>query len=231
MTEKRSDGDPRARNDRVAEVVMHLEPQILSGELSPGDSLLPERDLSGKLGVSRSVVREALGRLASLGLVERRQGSGTRVAAPSSRPVTLGYHRLFQSGSFSLEEMTVVRLPLEKTIARLAAEHRSEEHLQAMERHQGVLADLSQGQQAHARAELGFHTMLAEASGNQLFQMVLEPLHHLRIEAHREHYSHEEMRRAHAEHEVILDAVRRQDTAGAEEAMERHLGKFLASDD
>jgi DNA-binding FadR family transcriptional regulator len=53
--------------------------QIVGGALSPGASLPGERELAAQLRVSRSVVREALQRLAQAGLVEIRQGGATRV--------------------------------------------------------------------------------------------------------------------------------------------------------
>ena len=80
--------------DRVSELVVHFEQQILSGTLAPGDLLPSERSLSVELGVSRSVVREALGRLASMGLVRSQHGSGTRVEVPSGQQVTAAYQRL-----------------------------------------------------------------------------------------------------------------------------------------
>ena len=58
-----------SRTDHVTRVASRLEEAILSGELAPGDYLPSERKISDDMSVSRSVVREALGRLVSLGLV------------------------------------------------------------------------------------------------------------------------------------------------------------------
>ena len=52
---------------------------IVGGELEPGTALPGERELATQLNVSRSVVREALQRLAQAGFVEIRQGGATRV--------------------------------------------------------------------------------------------------------------------------------------------------------
>src|SRR6516225_9926310 len=126
--------------DRVAEVVRHLEQRILSGQLAAGDKVPPERELSAALGVSRSVVREAIGRLASLGLVRSVHGSGTRVEAPNGRPITEGYQRLLRHGEVDLAHLAQVRLPLETTIAGLAARHRTDDQVMRMEQAQSVLA-------------------------------------------------------------------------------------------
>lgn len=56
--------------------------QIESGELTPGDQLPPERDLSEKLGVNRLTLRRALRVLEAQGLIIRKHGIGTYVAEP-----------------------------------------------------------------------------------------------------------------------------------------------------
>lgn len=56
--------------------------------LAVGDALPPERVLAGQLGVSRMTLRRAIGELVSDGLLDRRQGAGTFVAAPKvARPL------------------------------------------------------------------------------------------------------------------------------------------------
>ena len=59
-----------------------LVSQIESGELSPGDRLPPERDLSEQLGVNRMTLRRALRVLESQGLVVRKHGVGTFISEP-----------------------------------------------------------------------------------------------------------------------------------------------------
>lgn len=70
---------PVARRSVPDEVADQLTDVIVSGEVPPGDQLPSERDLAERLGVSRPTVRAALGRLATIGLVETRQGGGSTV--------------------------------------------------------------------------------------------------------------------------------------------------------
>lgn len=212
--------------DRVSHVVSHLEQQILSGKFSPGDLLPPEREICVQLGVSRSVVREALGRLASVGLVKSHHGSGTRVATPSSKTVTEGYERMLRIGAFSLEDLSMVRLPLETTMARLAALHRTEIHLAKLEKQQKVLGNPRRSLEAHVEADLDFHATLAEASGNSIFEIVLAPIQELLIESRRKTLGRDGAGVAYAHHERILDAVRRRDPAAADQAMRDHIAKI-----
>lgn len=209
--------------DRVNELVRHFEAQILSGQLAPGDLLPSERAISVAMNVSRSVVREALGRLADRALVRSVHGSGTRVEAPSSRPITEGLQRLLRQGEVQLAQLAEVRLPLETAIAALAARHRSDEQLERMARTQQVLAEPSASLEAQAAADVAFHALLAEASGNPLFGVVLEPIQQLLIESRRRTLGRHGAALAHAHHGAILAAVVRRDEAGAAEAMRRHL--------
>jgi GntR family transcriptional repressor for pyruvate dehydrogenase complex len=209
--------------DRVREVVAHLEQRILSGQLAPGDKVPAERDLSAALGVSRSVVREAIGRLASMGLVRSVHGSGTRVEAPNGRPITAGYQRLLRQGEFDLAHLAEVRLPLESAIAALAARHRGDDHLARLAAAQKALANARAGLDAHVRADLEFHAVLAEASGNPLFGIVLAPIQELLIESRRRTLGRHGSALAHGHHAAILAAVEARDAEAAARAMRAHL--------
>lgn len=68
--------NPRSRAD---EVEQQLSAAILGGALAAGQTLPAERELAEMMGVNRGAVREAIQRLAAAGLVQSRQGQGTRV--------------------------------------------------------------------------------------------------------------------------------------------------------
>jgi DNA-binding FadR family transcriptional regulator len=209
--------------DRVSPIVAHFEQRILSGELAPGDTLPPERALCDAFDVGRSTIREALNRLASLGLVRSVHGSGTRVEAPSGRPVSAGLERLIRRSEPNLAQLAQVRLPLETTIAGLAAQHRGDEHIARMEQAQAQLADPSGSLEAHVRADLDFHATLAEASGNPFFGLVLAPIQELLIQSRRRTLGEYGARLAYDHHAAILDAVRNKDEHSAVEAMRLHM--------
>lgn len=200
-----------------------IERQILSGELAVGEYLPAERTLCEQLGVSRSVLREALGRLVSLGLVESRHGSGTRVARPSGREISVGYERLMRRSEASLEDLAVVRLPLETTIAALAAVNRTSAHVAQLEATQRILGNPRKSLGAHVKADGAFHAILAEATGNRFLPLVLAPIHDLLIESRLQTLQRYGAALACSHHENILEAVRHQDPSGAVLAMREHL--------
>jgi len=70
------------RTPRYERLAAALGRAIRAGELAPGTALPPEPELARRLGVSRQTVHQALGGLARRGLVTRRRGAGTFVAAP-----------------------------------------------------------------------------------------------------------------------------------------------------
>ena len=71
-------------------VATHLEGQILSGKLKPGDQLPPERDLQSRFGVGRPAIREALISLQKAGLVELTNGARAKVLMPTASHIFTG---------------------------------------------------------------------------------------------------------------------------------------------
>ena len=145
---------------------------IATGHRSPGQILPSEIELAEELGLSRSVIREALRTLSAKGLIESRPKAGTRVRARSDwnmlDPDLLGWMfegappLAFVRGLFQL------RLIIEPAAAEIAAAERSgsqlvrmEEALVGMARH-GL--ETAEGQ----AADQDFHRVLLEATGNEL---------------------------------------------------------------
>ncbi|WP_328391550.1 GntR family transcriptional regulator [Nocardia sp. NBC_00416] len=158
MTASQHDGRTAPR----ATVADALREDILAGRLSPGDRLR-EVDLAERFGVSRIPIREALSQLQSEGFVTLVRYRGATVSAPS--------------GS-AARELVQIRRGLEVLAAQLAARSRGGAVAAELERvvRLGRSADLS-----HAHDELPpliwrFHTLVAEASGNQQLQAMLEQI-------------------------------------------------------
>jgi GntR family transcriptional repressor for pyruvate dehydrogenase complex len=210
-------------SDRVLDVVHEIQHRIVAGQYVPGELLPPERSLSAALGVSRGVLREALGRLAGMGLIKSRQGSGTRVETPSGQHVSDGYQRLLSRLDHHPEHLCAVRLLLETSTAALAASHRSEEHLAALERTQKVLARPRQTVDRCIRADLDFHSILADASGNPIFEIVLAPIQGILLEYRRRAVPRYGANVIIEHHGRILAAVRAGDPDTASQCMKEHI--------
>lgn len=71
----------RIRQPKLSDVIeQEIERLILEGTLSPGQQLLPERELAKQFDVSRPSIREAIQRLEAKRLLTRKQGGGTFVS-------------------------------------------------------------------------------------------------------------------------------------------------------
>lgn len=193
---------------------------------APGDRLMTERSLSEELGVSRSVVREALLMLEIEGLVEVRKGSGTYLSAKSvSQPMAGATGD--DIGPF---ELLQARQLVESEIAGFAATMvtkndivRMREAL-AMERE-----ELSSGNPDYSGDRL-FHRLIAEGTQNSVLVDVVEDLWLKRERSPmwarlQDRIFESDYRLAWLDdHQVILSALTARDPQGAREAMWRHLG-------
>src|SRR5688500_15572445 len=120
------------RNGTSAEeVVSRLREMIQSGILLAGDRLPPERDLAKLLGVSRPTLRAGIRSLATVGILQSKQGAGTFVAEAEESPILDGspLRMLSALHGFTSDEMFEARLALEMSIAGLAARRASSEHM------------------------------------------------------------------------------------------------------
>jgi GntR family transcriptional repressor for pyruvate dehydrogenase complex len=157
------------------QVVQQIRERIRSGALVSGQRLPTERELADSFGVSRGVVREALKVLAAMGLVESRQGSGTYVCSnpiPSiSRALTLSA----TTEEHSILGLYEIREPLDVAAARLAAQRRGPEHVEAMRLHAEASGHAAATDDIHAfgRADDLFHFEVWNAAASPYLTLVL----------------------------------------------------------
>ena len=188
----------------------HLRGEILEGRLEPGAELA-EVALAGQLGVSRGPIREAIGRLASEGLVTVRPRRGAVVRSLSKEE----FLELYQ-----------VREALELMAVKLAVPRLTDEQLEE-------LAALNDTMAAHAErgevaaffeANLAFHERLLEACGNakleELYRQLLGQLGRYRMGSLTLRGN---LRRSVTEHAAILRAAKRRDAERAAQLMAEHI--------
>jgi GntR family transcriptional regulator, transcriptional repressor for pyruvate dehydrogenase complex len=208
--------------DRVAEVLDHLTERIVQGEFD-GDGMLPsEGDLAASFSVSRTVIREAMRGLRAAGLVEVSQGRAPRVKPPDSQVTVASLRLLLRRNKATLLHLAEVRRPLESEIAALAAERANDEHLRQLER---AVQDLATASPLEGRiaADVRFHRILAEATGNPVFVLLLETLAEFLRESRQKTLAYSGVEEALVGHRAIFEAVRKCDSAKAREAMQEHL--------
>ncbi|MEI2417680.1 FadR/GntR family transcriptional regulator [Orrella sp. JC864] len=213
--------------DRVTEALM----QQVRGGTYPVHARLPtEPQLAEQFGVSRTVIREAISRLKSEGLVETRQGSGTVVLSPQ-RYNTFRIDAL--GGQLEVRAVQEVRSGLESEMAALAAARRSDaqnERIQrALRRIDDAVADGGDG----VAEDMAFHAAIAEAANNPLMTSLLafigRALHDvIKITRTNEARRADFFRQVEAEHRAIAEAIDRRDVEGARQAALRHMRASIA---
>ncbi len=204
------------RRSAADDVRVQLVALIESGHLQVNDRLPSEAELARRFGVSRPIVREALGRLQALGLTESRPGSGTFVASNATR-LTLGF------GQYSASDLNEVRRFLEVPAARLAALRRTNEDLEKL-RLILEYEDNATSVEDAIREDTDFHSEIARATGNMLFVRLVEDLRELLKE---QTLAVSTLRnRASSisrEHRAVLEAIVAGDGDTAATAMNAHL--------
>jgi GntR family transcriptional repressor for pyruvate dehydrogenase complex len=210
--------------DRLAE---RLAEQISAGSLQPGDRLPTEAQLSATHGVSRSVVREAVHRVKSRGLLVSRQGSGVFVTHPSPHQALVFDPAVLESID-AVVQVVEVRRVLEGEIAALAAERATRVQLSGMKRALAAIEAASAAGFDGVAEDLEFHRSIARAAGNPQFGRLIGFLEQYLREAMRVTRGNEARRQdfmdaVRREHRAILDAIASGDARAARRAATRHL--------
>lgn len=211
------------RNSSLVDDVCQRLAHEIRKEQTDGDGWLPpERALAEQLGVSRTVVREATKRLELQGLIEVRHGIGIKVVDKLHKPLNGSLSLLIPDAGGRLRQFIEVRSLLEPEVARLAALRAKPAQLRALRKVQQRLAVTRDVDEAVA-CDMDFHRLLAQASGNEVFALLLESLAELGRESRTVTLSTTGIQRAHEHHEAILKAVEKGDADAAVAAMRYHI--------
>jgi GntR family transcriptional regulator, transcriptional repressor for pyruvate dehydrogenase complex len=213
--------------NRTSEVVERLAAEIASGRLKPGARLPTEQELTAALGVSRTVVREAVAALRAEGLVETRQGVGAFVLRDvQRRPFRIDPDDLGSIGE--VVKVMELRTGVEVEAAGIAAERANGAARNRMAKSLAALdAAVARGDAA-IDEDFAFHQAIAEATGNPHFVRFLEflgrfliPRQSVRVKMTKDLRSY--LEQIQAEHRAIATAIEAGDVSAARRAMRRHL--------
>lgn len=215
---------------RASQVITNVKRMIASGELQAGDRLPIEKVLATKWGVSRGSLREGVRALATLGVLETRQGDGTYVTQldPMSLLSPLGFYSELR-GAGQAADLLAVRRVLETESASLAAIRMSDAEVdrlaEILSSIDEVLASDEVDPEAFIDADAEFHRGIAAASGNPALAALIESLvsRTLRARLWRAFTERDSLGVAHSEHRDILVALRAHDPERARIRMAAHL--------
>lgn len=216
----------KIRSKPIFEIIIEqIRDQIVSGSLKPGDLLPTEKQLSEMMGVNRHSVREALKVLEFLGVVQSRAGIGTIV---NNLGQDILCERVAQAANFSphffLFELMELRQAIEPHAAALAAERATPEELVEMRRAMEDLEAEFKSGRHDTDADQRLHLILAQATHNQTFVRLTEPMMAMLKEYRQNSLQIKgRPRETLIEHERIYKAVCESKPEEAREAMIDHL--------
>ncbi|MGI9367478.1 MAG: FadR/GntR family transcriptional regulator [Ruegeria sp.] len=207
------------------DTVAVLRDFITAGDYQPGDRLPSERNLIGRLGISRSALRKALGKLEGEGSIWRHVGKGTFIAPQG---LQAGNNQLkILSQSVTPVKLMRARLSLEPALAREAAVNASEFSVARLKTARDRAANAENWDDYEAEDD-AFHRAIAEASENVLLLSLFDHLNGVRravawnsvvrqsVRPPRDHSSFKE-------HDQILAAISERNPSAAHNAMREHL--------
>jgi DNA-binding FadR family transcriptional regulator len=220
--------DRRARTTLSQDVAGEIESLILRGELANGQRLPTENEMGEFLGVSRSVVRDAIQALSARGLVTVRQGQGMVVSAPTSEIFGDAMVALLMRSNLRMHDVVAARAALETELGPLAARRGNAEDWDRMgvclQRFTTALSD--EAWDVVHEENLNFHLGIFSALHLPALELLLAPIQQCIMltslppgPSDREMWGLED-------HEEVLEALRAGDQAATRAALERHFASM-----
>ena len=212
------------------QVAEALSAKIRTSRMVDGDRLPTEAALVSQFAVSRTVVREAVSRLKSLGLVESRQGSGVFVKSTAFSPLH------FDAGSAhskqAVIQMVEVRRALETEVAALAAGRRTKADIKHIQQAISALDKAVKAGGDGVEEDMSYHRAIADAAHNPFLIKTLDDLRQFlqgttRVTRANEAHRADLVRQVQREHEAIAQAITLGDAAKAGRAAARHMNNAI----
>lgn len=218
-----------ARQTTADLVVERIAQVIRERKLSAGERLPGEHELVEQLRVSRPVLREALARLQSMGLIDIQRGRGTFVGSATSLANCV---RLLRSAvTISPQELrsyAELRSAIEVQAARQAAERATDDDIAELAAYVRRLDDDELPHPEALELDFQFHRKLLETAGNPLMQNLMEVIYEFVLtQMARTTPSQRDNQLGRRLHKAIMTAVRNHDPEAAAKAMQQHMQAVL----
>lgn len=207
------------------EAITKIKDMIISGELSAGDRLPPEKELSEKLGLSRSSLREAVKALEIIRVLDVRRGDGTYVTSLEPKLLTEAMTFIVDlHQDETILEIFEVRRMLEPAAAAMAATRITPEEITAL---RATMENIDEQTTVESLVhhDLVFHGLITAAANNSYLSSVLDSLSSSTVRARiwRGLTQEKAVDRTLSEHTAIIEALERGDTELARSLVTVHI--------
>lgn len=209
----------------VDKIIRQIRDLISSGQLNPGDRLPAERQLSERLGVGRTHLRDAIRKLEFYGILKTLPQSGTFVAGIGIPALEGLITDMLSLRGNDIKSLVETRVILEKSITRLAAENRTQRDIDELEAAFMAHRDKIFSHEDAVEEDLLFHLRIADASKNSVLNSLMLLITPDIMQYFKKHNVCGQGRAEVAtdQHEVILEHIKNQDPDKAEASIMDHL--------
>ncbi|MCJ8008393.1 FadR/GntR family transcriptional regulator [Lederbergia wuyishanensis] len=213
------------RKQTLSEVVSErIKSYISENKCQPGDRLPTEKEIIETLGVSRTIVREALKTLQSQGIIEIKQGLGIFVKEIKIQSILRKISPFLTIDKKKFKEVIDTRIILELGAISLAIEHYDTEKLERMSFWNEALLEKAKRGEKPKNEDLNFHRSLIKATGNETFVQLSSIISEYFNMNHLEQIVElDEYVASYKEHKLVVDSILAKDVETAKQAMETHL--------
>ena len=208
--------------------------------LHVGDVLPGEREISGKLRISRNITREALQHYRTLGIIESKPKVGATVARLTPEKAYRGYFPFLSIMEHSFRDLAQLRLMLELGCAEAAVARVTEQDIADLEtlcrkireRFQQVMDGEEEVRRTVSDLDFEFHSRIMRLSGNTLIEslipLVLE-FFSSQLQRHTQGESVQTRAVGYREHFEMVDALERRDLAALQSVIRSHIHGYIAA--
>ena len=166
-------------NKKVYEqVIEQIQKNIMDGTFKKGDKLPSERELSEKMAVSRTSIREAIRVLEIMGLIESKRGSGNYIANSFGNSLFEPLSIMFMLQEYSTEDIHELRETLEIECCRVASKRISDDDIKLLNDIIDKMYKTNDEEQS-LLLDIRFHNIIVKSSDNPLIVNVLEVISQL----------------------------------------------------
>lgn len=201
--------------------------QIRNKMWQAGEKLPSENELCKQLGVSRISIREAMQKLAALGVVETRQGEGSFVKEITSADYKNILMPVFMVNKTTLLETLEYRKIMEIGALELAMDRMDEQEMKYLEELVRRLEKNEKDITRFAKDDLDFHMTIAKATKNELIIHVTDFLYEVLAKSMEYIVENLGMRDGKYYHRLILEKIKVHDKEGAVQAMREHVERTI----
>lgn len=217
------------RTGRLADQVAdQLKQSLFNEEYEEGERLPSEHELMEILGVSRVVVREAIRNLEKAGLLEIKRGpTGGAFVRPMKHDAVSNLIRdTLRLGRTSVAEIMEVRLHIEPIVASLAAQRRTQEDIEMIEKAFENMPKVKGGRK-YVAWNVDFHRMVAKASHNSMYDLLVNILMDITLELILSINPSKRVVHDTTSHPKIFEKIKQGDAEGTKRVFREHLDEIV----